>query len=84
MFFAEKPTLQNLRLWSAKHKSLREQERPIVYMDETNFHGTTTKQRAWTDGQEAELTTPISSGCRVIVVHAGGEDGFIPNVMLMF
>ena len=27
---------------------------------------------------------PINKGQRVVVVHAGGENGFAPNALLMF
>jgi hypothetical protein len=38
----------------------------------------------WTDNEETWLKTPVSKGQRVIVVHAGDEEGFIPNALMMF
>jgi hypothetical protein len=58
--------------------------RPTVYMDEMYFHGTTMKQHTWISNQEMRLKTPTSKGHRVTVVHTGGEEGFMPNDMLMF
>jgi hypothetical protein len=61
-----------------------ETRRSTVYTDEMYFHGRTTKQHTWISNQEMRLKIPTSKGHRVTVVHIGGREDFIPNVMLMF
>ncbi|XP_046685395.1 uncharacterized protein LOC124371124 [Homalodisca vitripennis] len=53
-------------------------------MDETYIHSTHTKTNGWTDGTTSGLKTPLSKGQRLIIVHAGGEGGFINNALLTF
>ncbi|XP_037875263.1 uncharacterized protein LOC119630329 [Bombyx mori] len=36
------------------------------------------------DGSTGGLKKPISKGQRVVIVHAGSEDGFVPNALLLF
>ncbi|PZC73745.1 hypothetical protein B5X24_HaOG208929 [Helicoverpa armigera] len=40
--------------------------------------------KAWSDGSLKGLKKPISKGQRVVIVHAGSEAGFVPNVLLLF
>lgn len=56
-----------------KLKQYRQQNRPIIFTDETYVHAKT-----------FTLKKPISKGQRVIIVHAGSEAGFVPNALLMF
>lgn len=65
-------------------KRYRNEGRPIVYTDETYVHSSHTKPSSWSDGTEHGLKTPISKGKRLIVVHAGSNQGFIPNALLVF
>jgi hypothetical protein len=51
---------------------------------ETYIYSSHTKDRAWSDGKNAGLLAPVSKGQRVIIVHTGSENGFIPNALLMF
>lgn len=41
-------------------------------------------KKAWSDDSLEGLKAPISKGQRLIIVHAGGEEGFIPNALLIF
>jgi ketopantoate reductase len=47
------------------------------------IHSSHTKAHAWSDGNSAGRLAPVSKGQRVIIVHAGSENGFIPNALLM-
>lgn len=81
----EKSDIRNVRVqYLRKIKEYREEARPIVYMDETYFHGSSCSEKSWTDSDTSGLKKPVSKGQRVIVVHAGGEMGFVPNALLMF
>ena len=57
----------------------------IVWIDETWFNAGHTKTRAWTDDSIAgTMKVPIGKGSRLILLHAGGFDGFVPGAMLLF
>ena len=62
----------------------RQQNRPIIYVDETYIHSTHTAPHCWSDDSGKGFHAPISKGPRVVIVHAGGETGFVPNALLMF
>lgn len=57
----------------------RQEGRPIIYTDESYVH-TISKQYLSSKG----LKKPITKGERVVIVHAGYENGFIPNALLTF
>lgn len=81
----EKSDLRNARVkYLRQIKQYREEKRPIVYMDETYFHSSSSSEKSWTDSEKTGLKKPVSKGQRVVVVHAGGEMGFVPNALLMF
>lgn len=62
----------------------RSQNRPIIYIDETYIHSSHTKSCAWSDESSETLTVPVSKGQRAIILHAGGQEGFIKNAFLVF
>ncbi|PSN53955.1 hypothetical protein C0J52_12517 [Blattella germanica] len=55
-----------------------------VYMDETCIHTTHTKSYGWSDNTLSDFFAPISKGNRLIIIHAGGENGFVPNAYIQF
>ena len=65
-------------------RKFRQEGRPIVYIDETYLHSSHTTPHGWTDGSLQGLKAPMNKGQRLIIVHAGGENGFIPNALLIF
>ena len=56
----------------------------IVYTDETYLHSSHTVPKAWDDGTQKGLKSPVSKGQRLIIVHAGGAAGFVENALLIF
>lgn len=62
----------------------RKCQRPIIYLDETYLHSTHTATKCWQSSAEMGVTVPVSKGRRLIVVHAGGEMGFINKALLIF
>lgn len=58
--------------------------RPIVFTDESYIHSSHTQTKEWADDSLLGLKKPISKGQRLIMVHAGGREGFIPNALLIF
>lgn len=62
----------------------RKEGRHIVYMDETYILSSHVTGNSWTDDTNEGLHQPVSKGDRLIIVHAGGENGFIPNSLLIW
>ncbi|KAJ8909981.1 hypothetical protein NQ315_013573, partial [Exocentrus adspersus] len=54
-----------------------------VYTDKTYLHSCHTQPKCWDDGQN-RLKRPLSKGKRLIIVHAGGKNGFTSNGLLIF
>lgn len=65
-------------------RKYRSEGRPIFYTDETYIHASHTKRSTWSDNTNNGLKTPISKGNMVIIVHAGNEEGFVPNAELVY
>ncbi|XP_060878094.1 uncharacterized protein LOC132950594 [Metopolophium dirhodum] len=79
-----------------KIRSYRVQNRPIYYLDETWVSAGETHSKAWVDTMVTSsrdaflrgLTTrqkePSGKGKRLIVLHIGSSDGFVPGGLLCF
>lgn len=81
----EKMEIRSLRVkYLRQIKNFRSQNRPIIFVDETYVHSGHTSSKSWTDNTTKGLFTTISKGNRLIIVHAGGEMGFIKDSLLMF
>ena len=65
-------------------KKYRNEGRSIIYMDETYIHSSHTSSYGWSDDTIQGLLSPMSKGKRLIIVHAGGEQGFVPNAYIRF
>lgn len=65
-------------------KDYRESKRHIVYLDETWFDSHDVIRYGWVDNsQNCCLQAPSSRGKRIIILHAGSENGFVPNALLL-
>ena len=63
-------------------KEYHESNRHIIYLDETWFD-THDVQYGWVDEtQNCSLNAPCSRGKRIIILHAGSENGFVPNALV--
>ncbi|XP_054279076.1 uncharacterized protein LOC128997462 [Macrosteles quadrilineatus] len=79
---AEKSDIRDKRItYLRKIKRFREQNRPIIFLDETYVLSTHVKSQSWSDDSNQGVRTPVSKGNRLIVIHAGGEKGFVPNAL---
>ncbi|XP_028165299.1 uncharacterized protein LOC114356372 [Ostrinia furnacalis] len=67
-----------------KIKKYREEGRPIIYTDESYVDSSHASHHSWTDGPTKGIKKPISKGSRLVIEHAGGEAGFVPNALLTF
>jgi len=84
------------RSFLTKIKYYRAQNRPIYYLDETWVNAGETHSRTWLDTTVKSsrdaflkgLTTgqkePSGKGKRLIVLHIGSSDGFVPGGLLCF
>ena len=82
---AERNEIREKRIAYLQAISLyRQQNRPIVYMDESYILSTHVAKRTWCDDSNEGLHAPISKGQRAIIIHAGGEMGFIPNALVIW
>ena len=60
----------------------RVQKRPIIYLDETWFDTHDTPSSGWDDSSGKCVTrAPSNRGKRITILHAGSEDGWIPNAL---
>ena len=53
-------------------------------MDETYIHSSHVSGKVWSDDSSQGIHSPISKGDRMIIIHAGGEKGFIPGALTMW
>lgn len=65
-------------------RKCRQEKRPIVYMDESYVLSSHVSQRGWCDGSLEGYKSSLNKGQRAIIVHAGGDMGFIPNACLVW
>ncbi|XP_041984682.1 uncharacterized protein LOC121737160 [Aricia agestis] len=63
-------------------KEKRKDNIPIIYIGETSVHASFTSE-GW-QIEDFENNTPNTTFCTWIVVHAGGEMGFVPNACSIF
>lgn len=79
---------QNIKLLRTKYLrnvvKFRNEGRPVIYTDETYIHSSHTTTKEWSDNSGEGLKAPVSKGKRLIIVHAGGVNGFVPNALLIF
>lgn len=91
---------EDIIIWRGKYldeiRKYRTQNRPIYYLDETWVNAGETITKAWRDStvnspREAFLTgltmgqkEPSGKGKRLIVLHIGSTDGFVPGGLLCF
>ena len=68
-----------------KMKKLRLTNRKIIYFGETWVNANHTVGYCWLGkDNEGGLPVPSGKGSRLIILHAGSADGFIPNCLLSF
>ncbi|XP_063897313.1 uncharacterized protein LOC135118660 [Helicoverpa armigera] len=60
------------------------EKKPVIFLDETYIHSSHTVGRCWQSDNVDGALNPVSKGNRWIIVHAGGEMGFVENALLVF
>lgn len=81
----EKP---EIAAWRGRYlraiNAFREEGRYVVYLDETYVQASHNVSNCWQSEKELGAIQKIGKGNRLIVVHGGGEMGFVNNALLMF
>ena len=84
------------RIIQQRHRFLRRMQRnrsegrPVVYTDETWANAHDGRERTWverddtTGGTKGGMRKPTGKGDRLIILHAGSEDGWIKGAELVF
>lgn len=81
----ERPDIVNWRCQYLKQiKLFREQSREIVYLDESWVDSNLTFNKCWQRKDTVGVLKNNSSSNRLILVHAGSRNGFVPNALLIF
>lgn len=81
----ERPDILNWRWRYLKSiRKAREEQKSIVYIDETWIDNNLTYKKCWQSEDVFGVQTYTSSSNRLIVVHAGCEEGFVQNTLLIF
>jgi len=57
---------------------------PIFYLDETFLNTNHTKAKCWVIDGSGGFRVPTGKGGRLIILHAGSKDGFVPDALLSF
>lgn len=65
-------------------KRYRQEGRPIIYLDESYVLSSHVSSKTWSDSSDNGVRVPISKGERLIIIHAGGEKGFVPEALTMW
>ena len=78
----------NIVTWRGKYlKALykyKGEDRYIIYIDETWVDNTLSFGKCWQSNDELEILKNTSSSHRLIIVNAGGKNGFVLNATLIF
>lgn len=57
----------------------------VIFLDETWLNANSTKDKGWTDDTvKGTLSKPLGKGKRLIICHAGGQQGWINSPPLVF
>lgn len=67
-----------------KISQYRAERRPIVYNDESYIDSSHVSKKGWSDNSNTGFAEPINKGSRLIMLHAGGEMGFIKDCLTMW
>ncbi|XP_041974434.1 uncharacterized protein LOC121729854 [Aricia agestis] len=67
-----------------ENRELGADKKPVTYLDETWIHSHYTVRKCWQNSSDASIMKNTNPGQRWILVHAGGENGFIPEADLLY
>lgn len=81
----ESQRLQRLRIeYLEKISTARSENRTIIYLDETWYDTHDTPSKGWIDNSKKCYTkAPANRGKRITILHAGSEEGWIPECLFL-
>lgn len=78
----------NITSWRWKYlntiKKYRKEGRHILYLDETYVNASHNVAKCWQSKDEHGVLSHIGKGDRLIIVHCGGQSGFVDGALLIF
>ena len=81
----ERPDIFNWRcMYLRAIRRYRELNRPLIFIDETWVDNNLTVRKCWQSESQPGVLSKTNSSNRLIVVHAGSENGFLQNSLLIF
>ncbi|CAF4863505.1 unnamed protein product [Pieris macdunnoughi] len=87
-FLTQKP---DIRAWRARYlRRLKENDdlgarkKPVIYVDETCIHSHYTVSKCWQNNTDASVKKNHNPDQRWIIVHGGGENGFVNGAELIY
>ncbi|GJQ79682.1 hypothetical protein Trydic_g20622 [Trypoxylus dichotomus] len=81
----EKYEIRQLRCaYIRQINNYRTEGRPIIYIDETYIDARHTIPFEWVTESEKDKKCPTSKGKRLVVMHAGSDEGFLNGALLIF
>ena len=87
-FLMERPDVVASRArFLREMQRIKQSHQNIVYLDETWINQNYTVAKCWTDTTSPQATgvkQPTGKGSRLIILHAGTRNGFVPNAELVF
>ncbi|CAH0725633.1 unnamed protein product, partial [Brenthis ino] len=81
--FSKEHALESEIYFNAAQQS-SEENRPVIYLDETSVHASYPLQKCWQSVKEPVVLASDSVGARWIIAHAGSKSGFVENGLLLF
>ena len=82
-------SLRHSYLRTLRENRMSANPRPVIYQDETWLNAHHSVKKCWQldhpeTSQSSGLKVPAGQGTRLIISHAGSENGFVPNALLTF
>ncbi|XP_053618380.1 uncharacterized protein LOC128679904 [Plodia interpunctella] len=78
----------NITSWRWKYlntiKKYRRERRHILYLDETYVNASHNVSKCWQSKDELGVLSHIGKGDRLIIVHCGGQIGFVDGALVIF
>nr|XP_021195243.2 uncharacterized protein LOC110379770 [Helicoverpa armigera] len=67
-----------------ENNELGADKKPVTYLDETWINSHYIVRKCWQNSSDASVMKNTNPGQRWILVHAGGENGFVPGAELLY
>ena len=65
-----------------QNKKAQKRRKNIIHVDKTYVQQSHSVQSCWQSEEEPGVLTKIGKGQRLILVHGGGQEGFVEDALL--